>query len=301
MKRSFTTNKFFESKSFSRQNFEVKMLPTTKFDRTFASKLRQQLESEPLIQQLATTTLFQGVSPAELPLIMLEEIYAKADVMKLAKRATLKLAGHDFLYEILSGYVKIYDRPRLPAETMGKSLRNPPALLAWRIPGELLGDFKFSLPTENLTDHVVATDICYLLRLPSSLVRNLSESYPRIYYNIAANLASKAIKARIRAQILSLPNIESRVAKLFTELINERSFDKEITDSQVINGTFHLPDLAAFVGYKYKTTQQGVLALINSGFIDHYNNKKSGRFMIHDAEGLSQYIENNLPQMDDLK
>lgn len=263
---------------------------------SIASKLRQQLEADDFARRLESTTLFRNIPLSSLPLTTLEHLCEVIKLVSLPQNQTLKIGRQDVLYEILSGYVKIYDRAMLPAEMADKPVKNPPALLAWRIPRELLGDFQFSLPGEELTDHIVATDDCELLKIPGDTVRNLARSYPQIYFNIAANLASKAIKARIRAQILRLPNIECMVAKLFIELLKERDFDPSITDCRVVNGTFHLKDLAAFLGYEYHRTQTGVHGLIDAKLLKHYQSNKSGRFEICALEKLNQYFERELAQ-----
>jgi hypothetical protein len=262
------------------------------------SELLKQLRADKFIQLLTRTTLFHGVPPTDLPLPVLKNIYAVTEVMTLPKNCSLQIepesSGETFIYEILSGYVKIYDRVVRSSEKRRQPGKKPPALLAWRIPGELLGDFQFTLPETKLEDYIKATDKCCLLKIPSGTIRQLAASYPQIYLNVASNLAAKAIKARIRAQILRLPNIECMVAKLFIELLDERKHDSEIPQCRVINGTFRIEDIAAFLGYEYTSTQVGIHNLINLELIKHYQNKKSGRFEICDLSGLRSYLEREI-------
>jgi CRP-like cAMP-binding protein len=262
------------------------------------SELRKQLEQDEFIKLLSETTIFRNIPPSTLPLTILEEICQAANIIRLERNHTLPVAVDDvskaFIYEILSGYVKIYDRPISKTEKIRGVIKNPPALLAWRVPKELLGDFRFAFSQEKLEDYFEATDECHLLRLPASLVTRLAQTYPQLYFNISSNLASKAIKARIRAQILRLPNIQSKVAELFIELLEERKLDPEITDKKVVSGTFHIEDIAAFLGYGDHSTQGGIRRLINAGLIDHYQTRKSGRFEICDEQGLHRFVGREL-------
>jgi len=167
-------------------------------------------------------------------------------------------------------------------------------LLAWRVPGELLGDFQLTLPKTAPLDHIVATDDCQLLEIPAPTIRKFAISFPQVYLNIAGNLATKAIKARIRAQILRLPNIESMIAQLFIELLHERTPEEELTDRFLVNGTFHIDDIAAFLGYEYRSTQAAVHHLIEDNYLKHHRSKKSGRFEISDLQGLHLLVEREL-------
>src|SRR5690242_18688202 len=104
---------------------------------SFASSVQEQLKSDKFIQQLTTTTMFRNMRPASMPLAMLEDICNRTDTTILGKNERLDLVNEgDYLFEILSGYVKICDPPR-PHENVAAH-ENEPALLAWRIPGELL-------------------------------------------------------------------------------------------------------------------------------------------------------------------
>jgi CRP-like cAMP-binding protein len=277
------------------------MAPPKKLHQAAASEFLEQLHSDPFIQLLARTTLFHQIPPTQLPLPLLQHICAVVKIVSLPKNKPLDIERVDkekmALYEILSGYVKIYDREEKKSDQRRSLIQNPPALLAWRVPGELLGDFQFALPEEKLTDHMVATDNCRLLKIPSSTIRQLAQTYPQLYLNLASNLATKANKARIRAQILRLPNIECMVAKLFLELLKERKFDGDIPQRNVINGTFRIHDIAAFLGYEYHSTQLGIHNLINDKLIDHYQNQKSGRFALCDQKGLHTFLERELAKL----
>lgn len=272
--------------------------------RTAASEARKLFDEDEFIQKLMRTTLFRRVPPAELPLPTLEHICAVADVIALPKNRALPIETEDeekmFLYEILSGYVKIYDRELSKDEKKQGSIKNPPALLAWRIPGELLGDFQFAAPERPLRDHIVATDTCELLKIPYSTVRELANRYPQIYLNIVNNLAVKAINTRIRAQILRLPNIECKMAKLFIELLGERNPDSIINKHFVINGRFYYEDVAAFLGYESHSVHLSIRDLIKCKLIKHYKNNKSGRFEICNLKGLYQYLERELDKAAEL-
>lgn len=271
------------------------MTLTSRFDQTLARRLVQELNKDAFINLLKGRTLFRNIPPAQLPPVTLEEISDFVKIVPLSKNKRLRLKPRDELYEIISGYVKIYNPMTLPLEGGGDNEMSRRALLAWRVPGELLGDFSFALQDESISDHMEATDDCLLLRVPADRIRKLAESYPQIYLNIAVNLAAKATKTRIRAQILRLPNIRCKIAKLFIELLAERGYDEGIFNAEnlkVVNGTFHVKDIAAFLGYEYHGAQSGMHALIASGLLAHYeNNKKSGRFVICDEDELYRYFE----------
>lgn len=256
-----------------------------------APELRKHLDADEFMQQLARTTLFKKIPPASLALFVLEEICKQKQIIDVKKNRQLKLEPES-LYEILSGYVKISDRPKLPVDKLAATRKSPPpALLAWRVPHELLGDFQFFLPDHPLRDHIVATDDCQVLMLPSSLVRKIARHQPQIYLNIAANLASKATRARVRAQILRLPTIKCKIAKLFFELLEERSTDPSIADCNVLSGTFHIQDIAAFLGHSVHSTQQGIQLVMKDGKLDHYQHEKSGRYKICAKEVMEEYFE----------
>jgi hypothetical protein len=261
-------------------------------------EIRQLLNSDQFIQMIAGTTLFQQIPVYTVPLVTLERLCTVTKIIPLKKNQWLPIESQNpeklMLYEILSGFVKIYDRPIPKSKRPREEITNPPALLAWRVPKELLGDFQITLPNEAPFDHIVATDDCQLLQIPASAIRDFASSFPQIYFNIAGNLATKAIKSRIRAQILRLPNIESMVAQLFIELLKERNSNEELTDKLVVNGTFHIDDIAAFLGYEYRSTQAAVHQLIEGGYLKHHHSKKSGQFEICNVEGLHGLVRREL-------
>lgn len=271
------------------------MTLTNNFDQTLVRQFRQKLDNDPFINLLGGLTLFKNIPPMSLPLPLLEELSEMVEVVPLRKKRQLVFPQPAPVYEIISGYVKIYDNVRQQTTKGKKALGTQPALLAWRVPGELLGDFNFVYPEGNISDKIIATDECQLLKVPSDTLRKLAQSYPQIYLNIAGNLASKAAKNRVRAQLLRLPHIKCMIAKIFVELLAERGYDKSADngiESRVINGTFHVSDIATFLGYKYHRTQTGVRALIKTGLLAHYQqNKKSGRFVICDEDRLRRYLE----------
>jgi CRP-like cAMP-binding protein len=260
--------------------------------------IRRQLDAVEFIQLIGSTTLFNQIPVESIPLLTLEELCTAARIVPLEKGESLLIESENpaklTIYEILSGYVKIYDRPIPKSKKAKTEARNPPALLAWRVPGELLGDFQFTLPNKAPLDHIVATDDCQLLQLPARTIRNFAVNFPRVYLNIAANLTSKAIKARIRAQILRLPNMESMIAQLFIELLAERKPNQQPTGKLLVNGTFHIDDIAAFLGYEYRRTQAAVHQLIKDDYLKHYRSKKSGRFEICNFDGLHSLVEREL-------
>lgn len=263
-----------------------------KIDQTLARRMREQLDKDEFINMLKGRTLFRNLPPTLLPTSTLEEISASVKVMPLAKNRKLDLQKSDALYEIISGYVKIYDRALKPWEKGKKTVKNPPALLAWRVPGELLGDFRFTFP-DTMLDQIEATDDCLLMEVPADLLRRLAQTYWQIYHNIACNLAAKAIKTRIRAQLLRQPNVNCMIAKIFLEFLKERG-SVDVTQGgkkmKLVQGSFHVKDIAAFLGYEYHRTQTGVHDMIEKGLLAHYKNHRSGRFLCNEA-GLRRYLE----------
>lgn len=276
-----------------------------KMNRTAAGNVRKQLANDEFIQLLTNTTLFRNIPPIDLPLNTLERLCSATDIVPLLKNRTLKIELHNpeklLVYEILSGFVKIYDRAVLKSEQRLGLTWNPPALLAWRVPGELLGDFQFTLPDETREDHIVATDDCRLLKIPARLIREIAQSHPQLYFNVATNLASKATKGRIRAQILRLPKVEYMVAKLFIELLAERKADEQPSGRLLVNGTFRIDDIAAFLGHGYHSTQAGIHELISQKLIKHHRNIKSGRFEICNLKGLHRFLETELTKAEEQK
>jgi CRP-like cAMP-binding protein len=199
----------------------------------------------------------------------------------------------EVVFEILSGCVKIYDRAETQSHEEIETERNPPALLAWRVHGELIGDFEFARPEERDEDYIEATDETLLLRMPNHLLHEWAKDYPQIYLNIARNLAAKARKARVRAQILRLSGIKYKTAQLFIELLNERNTieDPETPGVQILNGTFRIADLAAFLGYQERATEGAVTEMIRRNIIKHYKNNLTGRFEICDQSLLQPYAD----------
>lgn len=258
----------------------------------FVSSIREQLKADEFVQLLITTTTFRDISPHSVPLAVLEDICNRTDVIRLSRNERLDLvSGGDYLFEILSGYVKICDPPGVNGSS-GTS-ESEPALLAWRIPGDLLGDFKFALPEVSGNDQITATDECQLLRMPSPLIHELAVTFPQIYFNIARNLASKARKASIRAQILRIRTLRGKVAQMFIELIAERKTSEESPGQHVLNGTLRVDELAAFIGYEERSTGGVISEMRNLGIIEHYNNQMSGRYEIRNEVGLRAYLERN--------
>lgn len=258
-------------------------------------QFRQQLEADEFFNMLKGRTLFRKIQLTELPFTTLEEVYRSVKVVELPQNDFLPSDPGDCIYEIISGYVKIYDRALSPAEKRGQEKKDTRALLAWRIPGELLGDFNFVAPNEKHSDQIQATDNCILLKVPFNTLRKLAEGYPHVYFNVASNLAAKAFKTRVRAQVLRLPSISCKIAKLFTEFLLERGYDKSIElpdgSTRVVNGTYHIEDIAAFLGYGYQGVQAGLKALIKKEkLLEHHQTQKSGRFVILDEDGLYKYI-----------
>lgn len=260
---------------------------------TLTLRMLDELSRDEFFSTLRKTTLFRDLPPERMPLATLDEISTSAKLIPLAKNHTLDLQKSHALYEIISGYVIIYDRALRASELNSKNIMNPPALLAWRVPGEMLGDFRFAIPNA-VFDKITATDDCQLLEVPNELVHRLARSYPQIYFNIAYNLASKADKTRIRAQILRQPNVNCMIAKLFLELLKERGYETVVEGGKewkLVTGTFRVEDIAAFLGYEYRGAESGVLALIEEKLLAHHlKNNRSGRYICDDV-GLREYLE----------
>jgi hypothetical protein len=156
----------------------------------FASVIREQLKTDEFIQLLTTTTTFRNIPPDRIPLAVLEDICNRTDVIVRPKNERLDLSNEgDYLFEILSGYEKICDPPG-PHD----QLDNERALLAWRIPGELLGDFKFALPDVSGHDQITVTDECRLLRIPTPLVHELALIFPQISSTLPVTWRRKRVK-----------------------------------------------------------------------------------------------------------
>ena len=279
------------------------MYQSTKHNCAFAAEIRERLSSDQFIQLLAGTTTLKNVSPELIPLALLEEICVETEVVTINKNDPLDLTEEpEFVFEILEGCVKIYDQPigkSVPLSTVNK---NPPALLAWRIKGELLGDFRFANPRREAEDWIVATEKCRLLKMPATLLHKLAHLYPQIYLNIAGNLVAKANKARVRAQILRLPNIECMTAQLFIDLLAERGTSNgENSDYPVLNGTFRIDDLAAFLGYEEHATQLAVNKMIKADIIKHHKSKVSGRYEIWKKDGFETYLDQELKEAEQQK
>jgi CRP-like cAMP-binding protein len=259
------------------------------------SQLKELLQQDKFFQIIMGTTLFRGIAPWTLPLTLLEEICDVARVEKIENGKPIKIepltSENSALFEIISGYVKIQDRRQHPNERTSKDVKPPPALLAWRVPGELLGDFQLVNLNEIPKDYLVTTDPCELLSIKTTTVRKIAAYDSRIYLNIAENLASKALKARVRAQILRLPTVECMVAKLFLELLDERKTDPSIRDYQVVNGTFHVDEIAAFLGCGVRSTQKAISKLNKAKLINHYEHDQTGRYYIRDKARLISYID----------
>ncbi|PYS78169.1 MAG: hypothetical protein DMF66_07280 [Acidobacteria bacterium] len=278
----------------ARQDWSEKaMTLPTDFERTLTLRLLDELGKDNFFNMLRKTTLFRNLPPEQMPLTTLDEISNSVKLIRLAKNDMLDLRKSRTLYEIISGYVIIYDRALQAGELDGKNVLNPPALLAWRVPGEMLGDFRFAIP-DAIIDKITATDDCLLLEIPGDLVHRLARSYPQIYLNIAYNLASKANKTRVRAQILRQPNANCMIARLFLELLEERGYepvtDEDGKEWKLVNGSFRIEDIAAFLGYEYRGAESGVLALIDEELLAHHqNNNRSGRYICDDA-GLREYL-----------
>jgi hypothetical protein len=62
----------------------------------------------------------------------------------------------------------------------------------------------------------------------------------------------------------------------------------------VLNGTFHIQDIAAFLGNGNHRTQQGIKMLIKDEKLDHYQHDKSGRYKICKKEVLETYFQDSL-------
>jgi CRP-like cAMP-binding protein len=270
----------------------------------FVAHIREQLDTDEFIKLLTSTTTFSNISPDQIPLATLEQICSELTLKPLLKNQHLNLVEEgEVVFEILSGCVRIYDRHNDDSDDEETAVDNdPPALLAWRVKGELLGDFEFARPEERDEDYIEATDDCLLLRMPNQLLHEWARSFPQIYLNIARNLAAKARKARVRAQILRLPDINYMTAQLFIELINERqtSEDEENPGVQVLNGTFRIADLAAFLGYKKRAIEGAITKMIKRNIIKHHRNNLTGRFDICDAAALEPYLA-ELRQEDERK
>ena len=278
------------------------MRQSTKHDCGFATELRERLNSDPLIQLLTGTTTLKNVSPEEIPLALMAEICAETEVITIPRNDSLDLSEErEFVFEILEGCVKIYGQSLGKPDEQSTVNKNPPALLAWRIKGELLGDFRFANPDEESEDLIVATDECRLLKLPASLLHRLAQRYPQIYLNIAGNLVAKANKARVRAQILRLPNINCKTAQLFIDLLAERGTSSDNSEYPVLNGTFRIDDLAAFLGYEEHATQIAVNKMIKGGLIKHHKSKVSGRYEIWMPDGLAAYRDSELTKVEEQK
>lgn len=215
--------------------------------------------------QEAQSQLLGSVGIENLSLYQLQKLAEGTDFITKEARDVIDVT-HEYVYEILSGYVAVFDHePR------------PRSLLAWRVPGDLLGDFYFMNPgaASQFQDYFLVTDSCRLLRFDARILRQLIDSHSILLWGISRQLARKAINSRIRAQIRAHKESHAQIAHLFLELIKERGLGGE--DRQTLNGTYSYYDFEDFLGCSYSSVSKACKDLMDSRCIEHLEDNANSR------------------------
>jgi CRP-like cAMP-binding protein len=223
----------------------------------------------------AGSRLFESIGLDNISLSQLRRLAEGSRLVNKEAGETIEVT-HQYVYEILSGYVAVYDQEARPR-----------SLLAWRVPGDLLGDFYFINPEAagDFQDHFVATDSCRLLRFDADILRQLIQNYSILLWGISQQLARKAINSRIRAQIRSHKDSFAQMAQLILELIKERGLGGK--DGLSLIGTYTYHDFEDFLGCSYSAISKACDFLKRRRCIEHLEeNANSRKFRILSRDSL---------------
>ncbi|BDI32616.1 hypothetical protein CCAX7_46670 [Capsulimonas corticalis] len=186
-----------------------------------------------------------------------------------------------FIYVLRKGYVTV----------SLKTKENEPAkFLAWRKPGQLLGEMEALYPdTDTISARLKATDKCELLEIPSKILINIADNTPAIYRNVCSLLIEKNFEHRRRADVLKLRTPLDRVRATLIHLRRERGYE---LDNKTIKGNIRPQDIAGFIGEDPDRVTPKLDMLVEEGSIEYINSDEMREFKGKRIEGKKIKIRN---------
>ncbi len=236
-------------------------------------------------EDIKLAPLFKGVSDS-----VVEALVPGAHICKLdrnKKLYTLRPHGN-YLYIIREGYLAL---------RVNSHVLRWDNFLAWRGPGQLLGEFALLYPEIisgnskesdhlGLTGELKATEECELLEIEGGTFANAASRDANIYRNLSRLLIEKMTQEGKRSEVIQMSPALKRVAKTLLLLIEERGY--RASERKIIRGRIVQLDLAGFIGASRGNVSKQMQALKTAGLID-YND--DGDIEILDERRLRNEVE----------
>lgn len=220
-----------------------------------------------LAEDIKNTPLFQGVADE-----VIEALAPSSYICKLERNDKLYPMRQDekYLYVIREGYFALRVRSEV--------LMWEKNFLAWRGPGQILGEFALLfldiqggklIETDDFNllgtiGELKATEDCELLEIEGSDFINAAIKDSNIYRNISRLLIKKMVEAGKRSEVIQLPTILKQVAKTLLVLIEERGYRPG--EKKIRGRIVHL-DIAGYIGASRENVNKQMIELKNAGVI----------------------------------
>jgi CRP/FNR family transcriptional regulator, cyclic AMP receptor protein len=190
----------------------------------------------------------------------------------------------DHIYVILEGYLAIW-RP---------SCFNPrdEYFLAWRGPNQIIGEMR-AIGTEPTAARFQTCDRCKFIEIRNDTFRDVADSDPLIYRNIAELLMKKMRYQGHRSEVVQMSNPASQVAQTLLHLAEERCGTKSFNEQAVlaIPGFLHQREMGAYAGITRETVNRELGALRDKDIITLITSKSGCKITIMNRTVLQEIVQ----------
>lgn len=231
-------------------------------------------------EDLATTQLFQGVKVPQIQ-ELLNNPANRFCTLKANKRLLLNRDRIDHVYLILTGYVVIWASSRFNRRR---------AFLAWRGPGQIIGEMRPLEDAEPSSATITTCDPCTFLEMTNKSFVDLANRSRLIYRNVAHLLVKKMVSERHRSEVIRATPVERKVAQTLLFLADERCGKDELKASGplTIPGTIHQKELGAYAGVERETVNHPLVALKEKEIISYDSEKRDYQITIRNRPELEK-------------
>lgn len=242
-----------------------------------------------VVEDLKAESLFAGVTDE-----IIETLVPHSHICKLERKKKLFPERPDgkYLYVIRNGYFAL----RVNSDVLRWD-----NFLAWRGPGQILGEFALLFSefekgilheTEDykllgLIGELKATGDCELLEIEGATFVRAANADPNIYRNVSCLLIKKMIQEDKRSEVIQLSPALKQVAKTLLLLIQERGYRPGT--KKIIRGRILQLDIAGYIGVSREHVNIQLKNLKEAGIISY--GEVDGKIAILDEDKLSDVVE----------
>jgi CRP/FNR family transcriptional regulator len=151
-------------------------------------------------------------------------------------------------------------------------------------PGDIFGELAMLEDTERRSATVKALDELEVLAILGPDMRRLLVEHPSIAVKLIVALGRKLRETNERVAGLSFQTVQSRVARVLSQLVQAARAEGE-TDSDVLI-TSTQAELARLAGSSRESASRFLAVLERAGIIS----QGRGRLTVHDPEALERYV-----------